>query len=55
MIAQPDELDLSLLLVTTEDASTMLSDEEELRRNIKQAVSYIIIIYSTILFNNKTI
>lgn len=37
MIAQPDELDLSLLLVTTEDASTMLSDEEELRRNIKQA------------------
>ncbi len=38
MVAQPQSLDLSLLLVAARDAGTMLREEEELRREIRKEV-----------------
>ena len=38
MVAQPQSLDLSLLLVAARDAATMLREEEELRRDTREQV-----------------
>ena len=40
MVAQPQDLDLSLLLMAAKDASAMIQDEDELRRHVKQMVSW---------------
>ena len=42
MVAQPNGLDLSLLLLAAKDADTMIQDEERLRRNLREIVSVII-------------
>ncbi len=42
MVAQPNSLDLSLLLVAAKDANTMVEDEEEIRKHIVNMVSKIV-------------
>lgn len=39
MVAVPEELDLSVLIMAAKDASNMLAIEERLRYNLKNAVS----------------